>query len=317
MNLARIVVSLACVGLTYAVPAGAQSSAAAETLFREARADMKAQRYAEACQKLSESQRLDPALGTLLNLATCEEKLGQIASAWAHFSEVVDLAPRGDTRARTAVERRDALGPKLPRVRMTGTPPPTATVELDGVKFTALGVLVPVDPGTHSVRIRRDGEEKSVSFSVKVGETAEVALPALEEKPAKSVAPVLPVSTEPGPRATTTVPERQPAPEAPQPQRSRAPGYALLGVGATGTVVALAAGALALGKKSTVADHCVGSTCDAQGASAARDGKRLVTIANVGAAVGVLGLGAAGWWFSTSPAGDGKSVQAAITKELW
>src|SRR5262249_55537702 len=47
--------------------------AAAEALFRQGRQAMEAKDFATACPKFAESQRLDPAVGTLMNWATCEE----------------------------------------------------------------------------------------------------------------------------------------------------------------------------------------------------------------------------------------------------
>ena len=56
-------------------------TAMAEALFQAGRACLERDRVEEACAKFSESQRLEPKLGTLLNLATCHEKLGKTASA--------------------------------------------------------------------------------------------------------------------------------------------------------------------------------------------------------------------------------------------
>src|SRR6478735_9605838 len=58
--------------------AGAASptdQAKAEALFDEGRRLLAAARFAEACPKFAESQRLDSALGTLLNLGDCYEKM--------------------------------------------------------------------------------------------------------------------------------------------------------------------------------------------------------------------------------------------------
>src|SRR5260221_7312921 len=64
----------------------------AQALFEEARALMNSQHVEEACLKFAESQRLDPASGTLLNLAVCHEKQGRTATAWSEYNDVVATA---------------------------------------------------------------------------------------------------------------------------------------------------------------------------------------------------------------------------------
>src|SRR5258708_23407364 len=62
-----------------------ESSAAAETLFNDARAAMAKKQLDVACEKFRESDRLDPAVGTHFNLANCEEQRGHLASAWGLY----------------------------------------------------------------------------------------------------------------------------------------------------------------------------------------------------------------------------------------
>src|SRR5439155_15265716 len=85
--------------------ADAEPAAVAQALFEQARQDMKHGDYRAACPKLVESERIDPANGTLFNLMLCEEQLGKIASAWLHAKELLDRLPLRDDRRPIAQQR--------------------------------------------------------------------------------------------------------------------------------------------------------------------------------------------------------------------
>ena len=95
--------SPACSGGSPPAPAMADTRdpAAAEALFEAGRQAATRGDWTTACPKFAESQRLDPAPGTLLNLADCEEHLGHLASAW-------DCVARGHRVARAGRRPRRA-----------------------------------------------------------------------------------------------------------------------------------------------------------------------------------------------------------------
>jgi len=72
------VVAVQCSLVCTSMPVRAQSpgdpiNVLADALFRQGRELLEQERFAEACVKLAESQRLDPKLATLMYLADCHE----------------------------------------------------------------------------------------------------------------------------------------------------------------------------------------------------------------------------------------------------
>ncbi|WP_394841750.1 hypothetical protein LZC95_32325 [Pendulispora brunnea] len=171
------------------LPANAQSSAAAaESLYQEGQRLMASGNVHDACIKFGQSQKLEPATGTLLNLASCHEKEGKTASAWAEFNEAIAGAVRSGQKDREAYARSHAVAlEKQLRKMVVEVPqaPPGTEVQLDGESLgsVALGTAIPVDPGEHEVSVtapKRKPWSQKVKFEPGPGNTR-VAVPPLED----------------------------------------------------------------------------------------------------------------------------------------
>jgi tetratricopeptide (TPR) repeat protein len=260
--------------LFVALPGEAQTrdAAAAEVLFREGRKAQENNDHQEACQKFGESQRLDPAPGTLMNLATCEEKLGKLASAWQHWREALDTLPPGDARAAFAKGRVRELESKLPRltVVLTADEANGARVFRDDVELgrASLGAALPVDPGSHTVTVMASGHRpESVGFSMAEGEERKLE--------------VHPGAVELDSAATDD-----------DGARSRNLGWVLGGLGVLGLGTAVLTGALLANANSLVEADCPNKMCRTQaGVDAASSGQTLLVVNGAAWIAGGLGLG--------------------------
>jgi hypothetical protein len=180
---------------------------AAQALFESGRQLMLEHRYPEACEKLAESQRLEAAVGTQLNLAFCYEQLGKYASAYVEYHNALAISIRvnDSPRITLAQQRISALEPKLSRLIVSlneSATLPGAWVKLDGTTLglSALNSPIPVDLGVHEVTAGADGKLVSrVSLDINApGKTVTVAVPQLENAPSS-----------PPPRITPTVSEQK------------------------------------------------------------------------------------------------------------
>src|SRR5439155_12298885 len=130
--------------------------AIAERLYDRGRGQMEHGQVAAACDSFAESQRLDPATGTLLNLAACHEAQGKLASAWVEFREAAAAARREKRpdRVRYAQDHLTAIEPRLAYLTIavggsTRAQPPVITLDGRALGAAAWGVAIPVDAGSH------------------------------------------------------------------------------------------------------------------------------------------------------------------------
>lgn len=282
------------------------SAAAAESLFQEARKLIDAKRFSEACPKLVASHKLAPAVGTLLNLADCYERAGQLASAWARFHEAIALAQhlnRPD-REKTAKDRADKLEPRLIRLTIVSQEA-SAEVKLDGTVLdpAALGAAVPVDPGKHQIEASAKGKKP---FSTTIDVSDRVRAPSVE-------IPALDVDPE-ATKAVTSPPngDHPPDENASDGSVQRIASFALMGAGVVGVGVGTIFGLKTSSTWSDAKTHCTGLECDRTGVQLATDAKNAGTVSTIAfVAGGVLLAGGAILYF-TAPTAPAKTSDVRV-----
>ena len=259
----------------------------AQALFNEARELMKLERLSEACPKLAESQRLEPAAGTLLNLALCHELDGKTATAWLEYNDALALAARERNAERQALarERIAALEPTLARLVVIAPvePPNGLWVKLDELSLSAVtwGTSLPVDPGVHHVRYGAPGrEEQRIEITI---------VPKTEQRVELTSLAVV--------RAARSREPQAPQPNAPLTVRDGndftwpAVGGAGIGLGVAGIAVGAYFGVRAREAWSERNELCA-PRCGNEAADAGARAQDFARAANVSVAIALVGLGA-------------------------
>jgi hypothetical protein len=277
--------------------AAQEQAAPAESLFEEGRALLAQQKYPEACAKLAESEKLDPAVGTLLNLGDCYEKMGRIATAWAVFKQASSMARAGKQpgREKIAADRALSLEPKLPRLSIrVAHPAPKLEVRRDGLLLGeaewagSSPSALTLDPGVHEIVAVAPGK-KPWTTQVTLepdGKTASVDVPELEVDELAERAPLKPAaSSDAASIAAVNAHDRN---------VQRAIGLVIGGIGVVTAVVGVPFGAKAISQNKTAESECpTDTTCSRQGQSdsqsAVSSGLISTILIAVGAGVAVGG----------------------------
>jgi hypothetical protein len=277
----------------------------AQSLFDEARTLQIRGDTARACAMFAESQRLDPAAGTYLNLALCHESEGRLATAQTELLAALSQARKDNRADREALanEHLVRLGPRVPKLTVTveeSSSPSDLLVELDGVALAqaAFGVPMAVDPGPHVLVAHAAGR---VPFRwdaiVSEREETRVVVPALE------ISFVAPPHT--APMASS--------------RRLSAGSVVALGVGAAFIVGAGISGGLSIHEKAQYESQCVPSRqfCDGDGASSLAASRTWAWV-STGALVGALAAGMTAYLLprSVAVAPVAKARSAAIVTSI-
>jgi serine/threonine-protein kinase len=312
----------------------AQDHALARALFDQARDLMDKGKHAEACPKLEESQRLDPGIGTLFNLAHCYEQIGRTASAWSLFLDVAVQAKANNQpdREKAARQRAKSVEPRVPKLAVVvseAAQVPGIEVRRDGtvVGKAMWGAPMPADPGPHAIEASAPGKKKwSAQVRVEPGAPpASVTVPALEDESAGAIA----APGVAGPAAAITGPSVAPrGAVGPQPSSPAADQGASAGsqqrlfgvvVGGAGLVGLGIGGVLALGAKSRYAEaeaYCRGSLCTQAGQDIHDEARSRGNVATIVGVVGLAALAGGAVLYFTAPT-NATQTKAQAARSAW
>jgi hypothetical protein len=308
----RCAVAIAGVVLTLqptSARADGGDAASAEFMFQQAMKLMAKGKYADACPRLEESQRLDPGVGTLLYLADCYEKVGRTATAWATFHEAENAARNAGHRVRqiTAQKRAAALEPRLSKLMVTvpaATVTPELTVRRDGLEVARVvwGTGMPVDPGPHEIEASAPGKLpwKTTVSVARNKDLVEVSIPALADAPPPPPSSQPPNGTTP---ATLATPRLTPTPDA-HPRWKSTQGLAALITGGAGVVAMGASLGLGIGARARFDEsstYCVDSLCDQTGVALRAEAKNTALAGTIVFVVGATAVATGAVLWFTAP----------------
>lgn len=243
----------------------------ADQLFAEGKA-LLASNLIQACDKFEESLQYNPAaIGTLLNVALCDEKLGKVASALAKFTEARDHAKEQNLaeHVRAAEDHIATLTPSVPHLALQLTEPlPDTTILVDSRVIARDAIAdIAIDPGERVITVSApDRLPHRETIVIAKGEHRTVVIPALS-------------------RSVTVTSSR----------RRIGQIATITGGAAFGASIGLALYGSHLRQQQLDDHHCApngggGTSCDPTGQSATT---RARTYGNVATVVGVVGLATA------------------------
>jgi hypothetical protein len=153
------------------------------SLFEEGRALSQQGKYEQACERFAKSYELEPATGTQVNFADCEEHLGHIARAWQLFDATATAADRENNamRAQYARQRAAVLVPRLGSVviRLAAPDPRMSIRAGEHALSPAPEIKTYVDPGDVEIVAELAGKRFAKTIRARAGASSTVEVPRL------------------------------------------------------------------------------------------------------------------------------------------
>jgi hypothetical protein len=287
----------------------------ADDLFREgvqlnARGEIHA-----ACEKFDQSYKLDPAPGTLFNLARCHENDGHLWQSRQEYRELVDRATAAGKadKADLARSRLAAVEARLPRIQLVfPAASNVAAITVDGSALATADWTQPVvvDVGAHTIELSAPGKagvtrtvtapDSPDSVPLEVPVLVDVQSGAASSGPSagnSSSASSAPTGSEPPPGLV-------PAPTSSR----RTIGLVVGGAGVLGLGVGAAFGLVAISQRNDASSACGSSTrvCPTTGQKSAAesrldDARTSGWVSTISFAVGAAALGLGAYLFLSAP----------------
>lgn len=270
----------------------------AEELFSQALRLMQADHCQGAIPLFLESQRTDPAAGTLANIATCYARLGRTGSAYSTYLQAAQAASLENkpTLQQQANQAAAALLPVLTRLRVvTLDSSVLPELKINGRIIRDWSDPIPLDPGESTIEASAEGYEP---WRRVLSAQGDGALLVLEVPSLRRYAT--------GPKqAFTSLDTRSPGPVSNRRMaRTDLGPYAVIAasVGVTGLALGTVFALNALSKQNSADAYCDGRYCTPTGLHLQQQANDRATIASWSALIGVVGLGTAAtlWFLSPS-----------------
>ena len=178
-----IAVLVALMGLVHL--AHADDAAEAESLFAEGQQLKEAGKPEQACVKFRLAlEKNRNAVGTILNVALCDEQAGRIASAHKLFTEAADRAREQnlEEHRKAAEEHKAKLGVQVPHVAIAFAEQARdmKLVVDDQIVDINAADDVEIDPGTRTIVVTAPGRVAyKTTVTIAAGEHKAVAIPKL------------------------------------------------------------------------------------------------------------------------------------------
>jgi len=294
-----------CLLLAGFVDAADNDPQTADALFEQGKALLDANRVHEACERLQDSMRLDPAIGTLGMLAWCHERQGKTATAWREYLEVADMAAQAKAADREKVARKKASELQhvisTLRIEVSGAVPGLQVlVGSRAMQPEAWGKALPLDPGAVTISASAPGYV-AWRTTVEIGRDSSsvvVRVPELElSKPEPTLTPLRP----------------KPVVYQDSGSRTVAPALIAYAAGATGLLVGSLYGLRTISKNDDSQSHCDGENhCDPEGGALRDEARRAGTISTIGFGVGIAGAVVGTWLVLSTPDNGRKPAKTAI-----